>query len=368
MARKGIFAQSGDKGSVRIWNLAGKLNADPVQHTIKTKQSGYPSLAISEDGRWLATYAIEKDEPCELWALSRDDSPRLHCDLRGFKGEILRLFVTRDASWVVLDVENRTTNNFSVVHAELPTGKISDAIEFRVIPVKSTAFPEGLVKGKSLLLIQDDDLFSLWHPKGIDGLHNKVVGRRTFLLTSSDHSRIVAQYEKKPMVLYIADFGQDQKPVFSSRTLVLEDPKSSDIVLSLIEKSFCDDNWVILEAVGVDNKKKQFVWALSESQKGPIAAKSLEISASRSSPPMFSLSPDQRWLITNATGVPEIWDLRTKSVGGFPESRTPLGNFTSHTFTADMPGLLRLARTRSICGVYQKKCRNWSQRLQTMEN
>jgi hypothetical protein len=156
------LATGSEDQTVRLWALKAE---DPGKsaRVLTSHQGDVLALAISPDGRWLAT-GSENDKTARLWDLKAEDPGETARVLAGHQEQVWALALSPDGRWLVTGSENDKTARLWDLKAEDP-GKTARVLTSHQGDVLALAISPD---GRWLATGSDDHTARLWDLKAED--------------------------------------------------------------------------------------------------------------------------------------------------------------------------------------------------------
>jgi WD40 repeat protein len=137
--------------TVHLWQVDATATKQTAQTALqlRNKQGRFASLAVSDDGRWLAIAAaghVASDVYVRLWDLAAKDIVNSSIDLPTYQGQLCSLAVSRDGDWIATGNEDGAVRLWRV--SNLTRTVTATDLRMHKEPVRALRFAAD---GKSLV-------------------------------------------------------------------------------------------------------------------------------------------------------------------------------------------------------------------------
>jgi WD40 repeat protein len=286
--------------TVHLWKLDG-ANGNLIPLLLKNKQGRFVSLAVSDDGRWLAIAGaghVTNEVFVRLWDLRADDVLASFVDLPTYQGQLCSLAVSRDGDWIATGNEDGAVRLWRI--SNLTRAVTATDLRMHNDAVRAIRFAPD---GKSLITAAGSDrgkgTVRAWSLDGGDASADVVLadnsrGVELFALSSDGRWLFTANDEPSLRVRDLTALKQDEEGI------ALEGQTCAVQAMALSG----NNRW--LATAGTDNTVR--LWYIGA---GGPAATPITIRAPRGLVTGIAFAGKGDWLATgNDRGNVQLWNLQ----------------------------------------------------------
>ena len=295
--------------AVHLWKLDGiangsadgnRVNGHSAPLLLKNKQGRFASLAVSDDGRWLAIAGaghVTNDVFVRLWDLHAEETLTSFVDLPTYQGQLCSLAVSRDGDWIATGNEDGVVRLWRINN--LSRAVTATDLRMHGDPVRAIRFAPD---GKSLITAAGSEsgkgTVRAWSLSGGDASTDVVLadnsrGVELFAITSDGRWLFTANEEPSLRVRDLTALNQEESGK------LLEGQTSAVQVMALSG----NNRW--LATAGTDNTVR--LWYIGAN--GPTATP-ITIRTPRGSVTGIAFAGKGDWLATgNDRGNVQLWNL-----------------------------------------------------------